>query len=586
MKSIKIKLMFLYLTLVFIVMIVSGTYILSSLKNQELNKINNEITNYALYIDEQIINELQSPENFQHGLENLFYSAKNNMQCSILNSRGATIASTSLPYEEYNNQSIIKAMQGEESFSYLKERRDDKLITWYNYARRSQFNDSDYIIFIRTNAASFLDNIYKMTFTLIFALILSLILAGAIGFLFAATLTGPIINLSNKAKEIANGNLKQKIIINSNDEIGELTLSFNHMTQKLDQTMQKLTTENNKLEIILQNMTDAVLYFNSDGQIMQFNYAAQNLLGFEIDKINFEDLTKKMGIKNNLSDYKNNFSLSYDETIMINGKYLNVNFVPCHNKNVLDGILIVLQNITKHKKLDDMRKEFVANVSHEIRTPLTTIKAYTETLLNGAIDNKDLALGFLNTINDETQRVSILAKDLLELSRFDNNQMKLEFALLNLSEILQKSIEQNKILYEAKNQTINFAQKGETYIINADANRINQVFSNIISNAIKYSPNETQIDIFIEQTSKYFRVYIKDNGYGIPKEDLHHIFERFYRVDKTRSRKMGGTGLGLSIAQKIMEAHNGKITANSKLNEGTTIILRFNKFKENADEQN
>ncbi len=586
MKSIKIKLMFLYLTLVFIVMIVSGTYILSSLKNQELNKINNEITNYALYIDEQIINELQSPENFQHGLESLFYSAKNNMQCSILNSRGATIASTSLPYEEYNNQSIIKAMQGEESFSYLKERRDDKLIIWYNYARRSQFNDSDYIIFIRTNAAFFLDNIYKMTFTLIFALILSLILAGAIGFLFASTLTGPIINLSNKAKEIANGNLKQKIIINSNDEIGELTLSFNHMTQKLDQTMQKLTTENNKLEIILQNMTDAVLYFNSDGQIMQFNYAAQNLLGFKIDKINFEDLTKKMGIKNNLSDYKNNFSLSYDETIIINGKYLNVNFVPCHNKNVLDGILIVLQDITKHKKLDDMRKEFVANVSHEIRTPLTTIKAYTETLLNGAIDNKDLALGFLNTINDETQRVSILAKDLLELSRFDNNQMKLEFALLNLSEILQKSIEQNKILYEAKNQTINFAQKGETYIINADANRINQVFSNIISNAIKYSPNETQIDIFIEQTSKYFRVYIKDNGYGIPKEDLHHIFERFYRVDKTRSRKMGGTGLGLSIAQKIMEAHDGKITANSKLNEGTTIILRFNKFKENADEQN
>lgn len=584
MKSIKIKLMFLYLTLVFIVMIICSTYILSSLKRQEINKINDQITNYASYVDDKVINLLGSAEKFQHGLENIFYATKNNMQCSILNSRGATIASTILPYEKYNNQSVIKALNGIENFSYENEKDDGQIITWYNYARCSEFAPSDYIIFIRTNSAFFLDNIYKMTSTLIFALVLSLILAGAIGFLFASTLTGPIINLAKKAKEIANGNLKQKIIVNSNDEIGQLTSNFNYMAKKLDTTMRELTMENNKLEIILQNMNDGVLYFDSNGKIVHYNYFAQNAFDFKLGNINFDTFTKQMDIDKKFSDFNKADAQSFDETISVGKKYLNLNFVPCYDKNLLIGLLIVIQDITKHKRLDDMRKEFVANVSHEIRTPLTTIKAYTETLLAGAINDKDMAQNFLTTIDNETDRVSLLAKDLLELSRFDNNQMKLEFAPLNLSEILNKSIEQNKIYLENKMQRINFSQANENYIISGDANRINQVFSNIISNAIKYSPEKTQIEISIEQTTKYFRVYIKDHGFGIPKEDLHHIFERFYRVDKTRSRMMGGTGLGLSIAQKIMEAHNGKITVNSKINEGTTMIVRFNKLKEQTDE--
>ncbi len=576
--------MFLYLTLVFIVMIICSTYILSSLKRQEITKINDQITNYASYVDDKVINLLGSAEKFQHGLENIFYATKNNMQCSILNSRGATIASTIFPYEKYNNQSVIKALNGIENFSYENEKDDGQIITWYNYARCSEFAPSDYIIFIRTNSAFFLDNIYKMTSTLIFALVLSLILAGAIGFLFASTLTGPIINLAKKAKEIANGNLKQKIIVNSNDEIGQLTSNFNYMAKKLDTTMRELTMENNKLEIILQNMNDGVLYFDSNGKIVHYNYFAQNAFDFKLGNINFDTFTKQMDIAKKFSDFNKADAQSFDETIIIGQKYLNLNFVPCYDKNSLIGLLIVIQDITKHKRLDDMRKEFVANVSHEIRTPLTTIKAYTETLLAGAINDKDMAQNFLTTIDNETDRVSLLAKDLLELSRFDNNQMKLEFAPLNLSEILNKSIEQNKIYLENKMQRVNFLQANETYIISGDANRINQVFSNIISNAIKYSPEKTQIEISIEQTTKYFRVYIKDHGFGIPKEDLHHIFERFYRVDKTRSRMMGGTGLGLSIAQKIMEAHNGKITVNSKINEGTTMILRFNKLKEQTDE--
>lgn len=584
MKSIKIKLMFLYLTLVFIVMIIIGTYILSSLKNYEQTKINSDIINYANYVDEQIINNLETPQNFQHGLENILYSAKNDMQCSILNSRGTTIASTSLPYENFNNQSIIQAMTGVENFSYLKEKNDGKIKIWYNYARPSEFYPDSYIIFIRVNSADFLDNMSKMTFTLILSLLLALTLAGIIGFLFAGTLTGPIRNLTKKAKQIANGNFEQKIVINSNDEIGELTESFNYMTQRLNKAMHELTMENNKLEIILQNMNDGVMYFDAGGNLVQYNYAAQNLFDFHIDNLNFDALAKKLNLSNNLAGYKNNIRQSNDESVNVNQKYLNTNFIPYKNKGKLEGILIVIQDITKHKKLDDMRKEFVANVSHEIRTPLTTIKSYTETLLNGAIDDKKTSMNFLTTINNVTDTMSLLVKDLLELSRFDNNQMKLEFATINLVDTINKSIEQNKILAINKNQQINFTQQNEIYRIRADANRIVQVFSNIISNAIKYSPENKSIDINIEKTAKYIRVYVKDYGYGIPKDDLHNIFERFYRVDKARSRMMGGTGLGLAIAKEIIHAHDGKIAASSKLNVGTTMIVRFKKMSGDGNE--
>lgn len=553
--------MFLYLTLVFIVVIVIGTYILSSIKLQDLSKTKDEMQRYAQLIDEQIINE-SSPFEFQHGFENL----TSNMQCSILNSRGITIASTALPLQNYENAAVISAVSGVETFAYSN--------TWYNYARQS-LSDNKYIILIRTDSNVFLSGVTKMTFTLIFSLILAMVIAGVIGFLFAGTLTVPIINLTRKAHEIASGNLSQEIPVNSNDEIGQLTMSFNHMAKELNATMMKLTNENNKMEIIRQNMTDGVMYYNADGTLAHINYACMELLELDENGIDFANFAARFDFENDLYKYKthSDFAIEFGE------RCLNINFVPYYDANELLGLLIIVQDITKHRKLDNMRKEFVANVSHEIRTPLTSIKAYTETLLNNKID-LSLQSKFLEIINEETDRIALLAKDLLELSRLDNDQMKLQLSKVNLVTVIDKSIEQNKVISVDRN--IIFNQTDSKFIVIGDIDRLNQVFSNIISNAIKYSAEHSQIEISIDETNKYYRVYVKDNGYGIPKEDLPHIFDRFYRVDKARSRKMGGTGLGLSIAKKIIELHNGTITANSKLGEGTTIIIRFNKL---GDEQ-
>ncbi|MBQ9519637.1 MAG: ATP-binding protein, partial [Firmicutes bacterium] len=244
----------------------------------------------------------------------------------------------------------------------------------------------------------------------------------------------------------------------------------------------------------------------------------------------------------------------------------------------INGIIAVLHDITKHQQLDDMRKEFVANVSHEIGTPLTTVMGYTELLLDGAIEDKELAIGFLKEISVAAERMKFLRDDLLDLSRFDTKVNKFNKTIINLVDLIESCVRQNIIVATNKKQTITFEKPDQEMLIFADTARINQVLTNIVSNAMKYSPENSAIKISVEEKKHSYYVNIADNGIGMPKEALSRIFDRFYRVDKARSRAMGGNGLGLSIAKEIMDAHHGMIQAYSELGKGTTMVLIFPKF--------
>jgi two-component system sensor histidine kinase VicK len=228
-----------------------------------------------------------------------------------------------------------------------------------------------------------------------------------------------------------------------------------------------------------------------------------------------------------------------------------------------------------------MRKEFVANVSHELRTPLTSIRTYTETLIDGAMEDPVTAQKFLEIIDEEAKRMTALVTDLLELSRLDAKQVALELDVVDLLGLVRLSIRQCEVLAEQKKQTIKLSGVEDSCFILANAPRINQVITNIISNSVKYSPENTTVYVTIEMDDSHFRLIIRDEGMGIPPESLKRIFERFYRVDKARSRVMGGTGLGLAIAKEIMEEHGGTITATSKTGEGTTMVLRFKREEGN-----
>ena len=590
MNSIRVKWVVLYLALVFIVMIISGTFMLIRTNIQETEKVHTQLASFALQIKEQVI-EVMPPDSFQEAFSpgaaligSSLRAGADGIQGNILNSVGQTIASTVTndPRQiTYNDVSIVSAFSGERAFS--RGRAVDitgQFIEFINYAEPVFGEDGEvlYVIFTRLDAEPIRETLLDLGRTLLFTIAIALALTGILGYLFATTLTGPIILLAKKAKEFAINKLDEPLLVNSTDEIGQLTENFNNMAKELSEGIADLESAKNKTETLLHNMTDGVLAYNRLGNLIHANSVCGELLELEdIENIAFSDMMEKLNagitnVKKIKSDY------SERSTIAIGDRFVSANFTPyVSQQNKVDGIVIILQDITQHKKLDDMRKEFVANVSHEIRTPITSIKSYAETLLDGVMFDHKTAKEFLEVIESEADRMTLLVKDLLDLSQFDNNQLQLNIEETDLVRLIAQCIKQSYVLASKKSQKFVFDDSVGGYIVMVDPARINQVITNLINNAIKYGSDGCTIKIEAVDTPKNYLVSITDQGPGISREDLPHIFERFYRVDKARSRSMGGTGLGLAISKEIMEAHNGRIFAASTLGEGTTMTLQFQK---------
>ncbi len=583
MRSIKWKLIAMYLGLVLIVMIVSGTYILLSLRNIEIDKSRAQLESYAEKINEQVV-ESVGEENFQAELMKTVTNAVG-IQGNILDANGDTIASTTelkAPYPTYTDQAIIAAMNGMTSFSSGKRSTDSLglLKEWMSYAMPAQADEDgrSYIVYTRLDAGDMQASLNQTTQTIVAAAAIALFLAAIMGYVFAQTLTGPILALTKGAKSLAEGGgLNQSLKVRSSDEIGQLTSSFNYMASELTKNMSEISREKNRLEILLHNMSDGVISFSRDGDLMLANAAATEMLGVEEMTMDFSQFIRAYDI--NSSVYLDMGNEPSKKVIFPVGKqFINANFSPYYDTaGRIEGVVVVLQDITEQKKLDDMRKEFVANVSHELRTPLTTVKSYTETLIEGAIEDREIALDFLGIIDSEADRMAFLVRDLLQLTRFDNKQVRLDITEIEMNEFLNITVRQNKIHAEAKNQELTFEPYPHDVVIYGDRDRVGQVVNNIVTNAIKYSLEQAQIRIYIGEDAQYYKISVRDTGMGISREDLPRIFERFYRVDKARSRAMGGTGLGLAIAKEIMEGHGGRLTAESEYGKGTVMTMWFPK---------
>lgn len=582
MRSIKWKLIIMYLGLVLIVMIVSGSYILLSLRNIELEKSRWQLVSCAEKIDEQVVkvNDLKDIQ------DTLLKTVTNAMgiQGNILDAKGNTIASNTVlqkPYPVYTDQAIIAAMNGTASFSSGKKSTDtfNLLKEWMSYAVPILGEDGKVIciIYTRLDAGDMRASLDQTTKTIIIAVAIALLLAVIMGYVFAQTLTGPILALTRGAKNMAEGNFEQSLKVRSSDEIGQLTSSFNYMASELTKNMSEIYQEKNRLEILLHNMSDGVISFNKDGEFMLANTAATEML--EVDKIDMDFSTFIRNYDINSGVYLDvGTEPSKRVTFPVGKQFISATFTPYYNAaGQIEGLVVVLQDITEQKKLDDMRKEFVANVSHELRTPLTTVKSYTETLMDGAMDDKEIAMEFLGIIDSEADRMAFLVRDLLQLSRFDNKQVLLDITDIEMNEFLSLTVKQNKIHAEGKHQQLTFEPYKEDVVIHGDRDRVGQVVNNIVTNAMKYSLEQASIKIHITEDDIYYKISVKDTGMGIAREDLPRIFERFYRVDKARSRAMGGTGLGLAIAKEIMESHGGKLTAESEYGKGTTMTMWFPK---------
>ena len=382
----------------------------------------------------------------------------------------------------------------------------------------------------------------------------------------------PINKLIKSAETVTDENKKVK----KNKKSQNLENVLGVMTTELKEKLSEVSTQKNQIETILLHMTDGIIAFNMQGEIILINPAAKKFLSIRPEDNTFEDIFKKFKLNINMEKiiYLENWT-STEQRIQVEDAYMNVLFAPFKNETDRpDGVIAVIQDITEHVKLDTIQKEFVADVSHELKTPITSIMGYADTLLEGEYD-KETQAKFLNVIATEARRMAKLVTDLLTLSRYDNNKKATQKETFDLGDLVKKCQDKLAIEIKKKNHQVNCFVTADVPPVYADKYDIERVVLNILTNSIKYTKDGGEIKIYVGFV--YNDAYIKvfDNGIGIPEEDLNRIFERFYRVDKARTREMGGTGLGLSIAKEIFDKNGGSIDMKSVVGQGTEVVIRI-----------
>lgn len=579
-KSIQWKLVLLYLLLVIFLITIIGVLLLRQVENLYYDNFEKGIktsmsaTGFSnINIDVDNLDALKSRVNSYSGMFLIDGIVRN---IYILDNFGTVKYGSYLPPQDIDKKqittsNIMKAMLGQVG-DVINLKGD------LDYAQPVITKDANkYVVYITDNKADLVNSLNRIKKAILASAALALLLSTIIGFLFARTITVPIKNLAQKARLIADGDFEQRIEAKSEDEIGELTKDFNHMAAELKETLNEIGNEKSKVEAILMHMTDGVMAFDINGNIIHINPAAQNILKSDFSDKSFDEVFLKLDADVTLGEFIYlDDSLVKERKIELGKTFIKLYFVSFKSESgETGGIIVVLQDITDQQKLDNMRREFVANVSHELRTPLTTIKSYVETLLDGALDDRETSNQFLEVIETETDRMTRLVKDLLQLSKMDYQQAEWKSEHVSLDNLIRELVKKISIEAKNKNQTLEYFMTSSVPDVTADRDKIEQVLLNIISNAIKYTQEGGTISVYLGQVHSEAYVKVVDNGMGIPKKDLPRIFERFYRVDKARTREFGGTGLGLSIAKEIIEAHGGSIAIDSEIGKGTEVVINL-----------
>ncbi|MEX2461636.1 MAG: cell wall metabolism sensor histidine kinase WalK [Paenibacillaceae bacterium] len=408
--------------------------------------------------------------------------------------------------------------------------------------------------------------------------LIALAMTAFLGVILSHTITSPIKEITKQVTYIAAGSFDHQLKVRGHDEIGQLSHAFNGMTDRLKEALSLNEEERDKLASILSNMSDGVIATDNEGRVIVINQRAKQMLQLD-EQIEGTQLAQILGISQEMAlprligqTYTNIIEVSFPNREELN---VRVTFTPIHRREKgITGTIVVLQDVTEQEQLEQARREFVANVSHELRTPLTTIKSYLEALEGGALEDRQLAERFVGVTRNETERMIRLVTDLLHLSRLDSKEAMLAKEWITVSDMLEEVADRFAFQLLQRNTEIFIMLEQELPEILIDRDKIDQVLDNLVSNAIKYTGDGGRIELGASKNEQNeLEIFVQDNGVGVPQKDMSRIFERFYRVDKGRSRNMGGTGLGLSIAQEIIHAHGGDILLESEYNIGTRVTF-------------
>jgi len=403
-----------------------------------------------------------------------------------------------------------------------------------------------------------------------------------LNYLVSLAVTRPLTKISSAAKAIASGDFSRKALVGSGDEIGDLAATLNYMSDEIKSKIEKIESGEAKLETVLSGMVEGVIVTDSKGKIILANPSVRKL--FFIDTAP-EGKTPLEVIRNSAVQdivdrvLKGGHRIAAEE-ITISGpeeKFIKVSGVAITKEKQVDGAIFVFHDISELRRLERMRQDFVANVSHELRTPLSSIKGYSETLLDGEKIKAEERKEFLDIIYRESDRLAKLIDDLLDLSKIESGKMSMAFIPIEIGPVIKRSAGVLEKLAREKSIKVEADIPSGLPNVLADENRLSQVFLNLLDNAVKYTPDGGSVKISVLPRDKYLQVDISDTGIGIPQDDLPRIFERFYRVDKARSRQLGGTGLGLSIVKHIVQGHDGQVWVKSEPGRGSTFSFTIPK---------
>ncbi|ECC2717540.1 cell wall metabolism sensor histidine kinase WalK [Listeria monocytogenes] len=588
-QSVQFKLVIMYLLLIIVAMQVIGAYFVRELEGQLEKNFQDSITNSITLLDynarEEIIKNSDNSVKLQNDIRELLvdYSraSSNLIEVRIVDDKGKILGTSNL-----NNQGIV----GQKSNDPLVKRTlslgttsEDKIYkdesnknnrVWVNVSSIKNKGQVIGAIYLVADIESVYKQVDDITNIFITGTLIAMIITAVLGILLSRTITKPIIEMKRQAYAMARGNYSRKVKVYGVDEIGELADSFNTLTKRVQEAQAMTEGERRKLSSVLAYMTDGVIATDRRGKVILINTPAEKMLRVKHESANgrsiidvldigdtyqFEDLMEVDG------------SLTMDRSTLDKPYVLRANFSVIQRETGFNnGVIVVLHDITDQEKVDQERRDFVSNVSHELRTPLTSMHSYLEALSDGAWEDKEIAPRFLEVTQNETERMIRLVNDLLKLSRMDGGREQLEKSFVNFTDFFNHIIDRFEMM---KKETIMFKRHipREPVIIEIDEDKVMQVLDNIISNANKYSPDGGRISFYLKKFEDEIEVSIADEGLGVPDEDLANVFDRFFRVDKARSREMGGTGLGLAIAREVIEAHGGRIWAERNKTKGTII---------------
>jgi len=588
--SMRWRIVLIYFLLVFIVMVVVSVFITNSLETYQMNSLRDKLTSTVekgSFL--RTLSEYDDLLNHQEDIQKTIIDTWEfgfSEELSIVDNNFTIVASTNENItgenaaEVLNTSVLTTAIIGgnmAEADGMLSGNIPVKHLV-YPFGGEDG-GQSKGAVYIRADLSDIYDFSSESKFIFIYAMVLALFITAILGVLTSKSITDPINNVTEQAERMSYGDFSRGVVVKSEDEIGRLAEMFNLLREKLDLTLSEMSNEKSKLETILKYMADGLLAVDLSGAIIHINPAATQMLDLlpeDIEEFDYDQIMARCGKHLTMEALlEGTKSGGAQETFDFKGNVFAMRYDRFKDENGQDkGVIIIIQDITERQKLENMQTDFVANVSHELKTPLTTIKSYTETLLDGAMEDPEITANFLGIVDTEADRMNRLVKDLLQLSRLDHQRERWSMKETNLIAILNTAIPKVALTARQKEQHLNVLFDEEAVIlVNVDRDRIEQVVLNILSNAIKYTNEGGRIDIDVLEGGGHVKVIVSDNGIGISEADIPRVFERFYRVDKARSRAMGGTGLGLPISKQIVEEHHGTLTIESQEGKGTNVTM-------------